>query len=71
MKKRSITIDGHRTSISLEDEFWDGLKDITKLRGRALIDIIREIDEKRSCGLSSAIRIIVLKHYQDIATPGQ
>lgn len=71
MKKRSITIDGHRTSISLEDEFWDGLKDITKLRGCALIDIIREIDEKRSCGLSSAIRIIVLKHYQDIATPGQ
>ena len=65
MKKRSLTIDGHRTSISLEDEFWEGLKDIAKIRGCTLIDIIREIDEKRKSGLSSAIRILVLKHYQD------
>ena len=71
MKKRSLTIDGHRTSISLEDEFWEGLKDIAKIRGCALIDIIREIDEKRDCGLSSAIRILVLKHYQNKIPPGQ
>ncbi len=65
MKKRSLTIDGHRTSISLEDEFWNGLKHIVNIRGRALIDIIREIDEKRDSGLSSAIRIFVLNYYKD------
>lgn len=65
MKKRSLTIDGHRTSISLEDEFWDGLKHIVNIRGCTLIDIIREIDEKRDSGLSSAIRIFVLNYYKD------
>lgn len=65
MKKRSLTIDGHRTSISLEDEFWDGLKHIVNIRGCTLIDIIREIDEKRNSGLSSAIRIFVLNYYKD------
>lgn len=65
MKKRSLTIDGHRTSISLEDEFWDGLKHIAVIRGGSLIDIIREIDEKRNSGLSSAIRIFVLNYYKD------
>ncbi|MBH1989742.1 MAG: ribbon-helix-helix domain-containing protein [Alphaproteobacteria bacterium] len=65
MKKRSLTIDGHRTSISLEDEFWDGLKHIATVRGCTLIDIIREIDEKRKSGLSSAIRIFVLNYYKD------
>lgn len=65
MKKRSLTIDGHRTSISLEDEFWDGLKHIVNIRGCTLIEIIREIDEKRDSGLSSAIRIFVLNYYKD------
>lgn len=65
MRKRSLTIDGHRTSISLEKEFWEGLKNIAKLRQCTLIKIIREIDEKRKSGLSSAIRIFVLKHYQE------
>jgi predicted DNA-binding ribbon-helix-helix protein len=65
MKKRSLTIDGHRTSISLEDEFWESLKHIAKLRECTLIEIIRQIDEKRSSGLSSAIRIFVLKYYKD------
>lgn len=65
MKKRSLTIDGHRTSISLEDEFWDGLKNIAEIRRCALVDIIREIDEKRNSGLSRAIRIFVLNYYKD------
>ena len=63
MKKRSLTIDGHRTSISLENEFWDALKDIAKNQGCTLIEIIRQFDEKRKSGLSSAIRVFVLKHY--------
>ena len=64
MKKRSLTIDGHRTSISLEDEFWNGLKYIASIRKCALIDIIREIDENRNCGLSSAIRVFILNYYK-------
>lgn len=65
MRKRSLTIDGHRTSISLEDEFWDGLKHIATTRKTKVIDIVKEIDEKRSSGLSSAIRIFVLNYYKD------
>jgi predicted DNA-binding ribbon-helix-helix protein len=65
MKKRSLTIDGHRTSISLEDEFWEGLKHIANIRGNTLVDIVKKIDERRNSGLSSAIRIFVLNYYKD------
>jgi predicted DNA-binding ribbon-helix-helix protein len=64
MKKRSITIDGHRTSISLEDEFWDGLKFIAEQQQRPLIDLIKHVDEIRTTGLSSALRVYVLKYSQ-------
>lgn len=64
MKKRSITIDGHRTSISLEDEFWTGLKYIATKESRTLIDLIKQIDEVRQTGLASALRVRVLKYYQ-------
>lgn len=63
MKKRSLTIDGHRTSISLEDEFWDGLKKIAQERNVSLINIVKHIDESRKCGLSSAIRVFVFNYY--------
>lgn len=65
MKKRSLTIDGHRTSISLEDEFWESLKKIAKEKNTSLIEVIREIDESRKCGLSSAIRVFVLNRYKN------
>ncbi|TLP48458.1 aryl-sulfate sulfotransferase [Cohaesibacter sp. CAU 1516] len=65
MKKHSVTISGHRTSISLEDEFWTGLKEIADHRNKALADIIRQIDKDRgNHNLSSAIRIAVLDHYK-------
>ncbi len=64
MKKRSITIEGHRTSISLEDEFWKALNAISKQENSSLVDVVRQIDEKRSSGLSSAVRVHVLKYYQ-------
>ena len=65
MKKHSVTIAGHRTSISLEDEFWNGLKEIAASRKKSLADIIRQIDRDRGTrNLSSAIRITVLRHYQ-------
>ena len=63
--KRSIVIAGHRTSISLEDTFWNALKDVAKTRNETLSEIIATIDDKRRGGnLSSAIRVFVLDHYR-------
>ncbi|MCR9237429.1 MAG: ribbon-helix-helix domain-containing protein [Alphaproteobacteria bacterium] len=72
MKKHSISIEGHRTSISLEDAFWNGLQHIARQRDVSLQSLIREIDEARTAGLtdlpsenlSSAIRVMVLRYYQ-------
>ena len=61
LRKRSVTIAGHRTSISLEDEFWDELVLISKHRGVSLNELVSMIDKKRDNNLSSAIRIFVLK----------
>jgi predicted DNA-binding ribbon-helix-helix protein len=63
--KRSIVIAGHKTSVSLEDAFWKGLKDIAISRGVTLSDMVASIDSERRHGnLSSAIRLFVLDHYQ-------
>ena len=61
IKKRSITIAGHRTSITLEDIFWDTLKDIAKTKGLSRQQIIIEIDETRTGSLSSALRVYAMK----------
>ena len=67
--KRSIVLAGHKTSISLEDAFWEGLKDIAKARRVTLSDLVGGIDTQREQGnLSSAIRLFVLGHYQKRAT---
>lgn len=64
VKKRSLVIRGHRTSISLEDEFWDALRDIAEERNLAIHALVEQIDvERRSVNLSSAIRVFVFKHY--------
>jgi predicted DNA-binding ribbon-helix-helix protein len=63
--KRSIVLGGHKTSVSLEDAFWDGLKDIAKDRRKTLSDLVGSIDTNREHGnLSSALRLFVLNHYQ-------
>jgi predicted DNA-binding ribbon-helix-helix protein len=63
--KRSIVIAGHKTSVSLEDEFWVGLKEIAAARGITLSDLVASIDTGRQHGnLSSAIRLFVLHHYR-------
>ncbi|MEM7650914.1 MAG: ribbon-helix-helix domain-containing protein [Pseudomonadota bacterium] len=63
MKKRSVNIHGHQTSITLEDEFWHALKSAAQKRGLSLNKIIAEIDDARAPeqNLSSAIRIYILK----------
>ena len=60
MQKRSLTIHGHRTSISLEEPFWVALNDIAKARKQSLASLVRMIDEGRDGGLSSAIRVFIL-----------
>ncbi len=63
--KRSIVIAGHKTSVSLEDAFWKGLKEIATARDMTLSDLVATIDTDRRHGnLSSAIRLFVLEYYR-------
>ena len=64
--KRSIMIDCHRTSVSLEDDFWNALRDIAHKRSETLSQLIASIDRNREfANLSSALRVFVLRHYMD------
>lgn len=62
-RKHSLTLRGHRTSVSLEDEFWQAFREIAAGDGRAINELAAEIDEARGadCGLASAIRLYVLR----------
>jgi predicted DNA-binding ribbon-helix-helix protein len=63
--KRSIVLAGHKTSVSLEDAFWQSLKEIASDRRTTLTELVAAIDAKRGQGnLSSAIRLYVLDHYR-------
>ncbi len=65
MKKRSVLVSGHPTSVTLEEEFWDALRVIAERRGQSLNQIITDIDAGRSgSNLSSAIRVFVLQQKQ-------
>ncbi|MGI9381964.1 MAG: ribbon-helix-helix domain-containing protein [Methyloligellaceae bacterium] len=67
-RKRSLTIAGHRTSISLEDGFWSALKEVAKAQDRSVTEVVSEIDAGRDgIGLSGAIRIYLLEHYRQRA----
>ena len=60
--KHSLAIAGHRTSISLEQAFWDGLRRLAEERGRSVAALVAEIDASRGgANLSSAIRVFVLE----------
>jgi predicted DNA-binding ribbon-helix-helix protein len=65
--KRSIAIDAHKTSISLEEEFWKGLKDIARARQMTLTELIPAIRRCRQGNLSSAVRVFVFDHYRALA----
>lgn len=67
-RKRSLTIAGHRTSVSLEEPFWAALKAIAAGDGVTLAGLIASIDQARGPeNLSSALRLHVLAHYQRLA----
>ena len=65
--KHSLTLKGHRTSVSLEDEFWDAFREIARDRKQPINVLAAEIDAARGVdiGLASAIRLFVLRHYRD------
>ena len=63
--KRSVVVAGHKTSVSLEDAFWIGLKEISGERHVTLSELVAAIDSQRQHGnLSSAIRLFVLNFYR-------
>jgi len=62
--KRSITIDGHKTSISLEDAFWSDLKEIAHSQQATLSKLLARINGTRQGNLSSATRLFVLEYIQ-------
>ena len=63
--KRSVTVHGHKSSVSLEDAFWTDLQEIAHTQGCALPILITKIDSSRNGGnLSSAIRVFVLEHFR-------
>ena len=66
LKKRSLTIAGHRTSVSLEAPFWDALGRLARERGLSVQALVAEIDRGRSeSNLCSAIRVYVLRAYME------
>jgi predicted DNA-binding ribbon-helix-helix protein len=66
IKKHSIVIAGRRTAVSLEDAFWEGLREIAKERNETLVNVVNKINADRQLfNLSSAIRVFVLDYYRN------
>ncbi|TNF16656.1 MAG: aryl-sulfate sulfotransferase [Rhodobacteraceae bacterium] len=68
-KKRSLTLGGHRTSVTLEDEFWRAFREIAAEKSLGINELAAEIDVARGteAGLATAIRLYVLAYYRDRA----
>lgn len=68
-QKHSLTLHGHRTSVSLETEFWQALHEIAAAEGRPLAALAAEIDAARApgTGLATAMRLHVLRHFRNRA----
>jgi len=71
VRKRSVTISGHRTSISLEQEFWDALKEIASEHRLSISQLVEKVDQQRSqtadVNLSSHLRLFALDHFRRAA----
>ena len=61
LRKRSVLVAGHRTSVSMEDAFWEVLKELADRRGLSINQLVAEVDEGRSGNLSSALRVYALR----------
>ncbi len=76
IRKRSVTLAGHKTSLSLEDAFWRALKDLARSEGLSVNALVARIDRaqtdhERSGNLSSAARVYVLRCLQEKAARGR
>lgn len=70
VRKRSVVIGGHKTSVSLEQAFWSAIREIAIERGVSMSAMIAQIDTaKQQANLSSAIRLFVLEHYRARGEP--
>ena len=65
--KRSVLLGDHKTSVSLEQPFWDSMKKISRERGKTVSELVNEIDDNRQGNLSSAIRLFVLDYFRTTA----
>lgn len=65
LRKYSVLVSGHKTSVSLELEFWQALAEIARSRGSNINRLVAEIDRDRAGNLSSAIRVFVLNSYRE------
>jgi predicted DNA-binding ribbon-helix-helix protein len=64
--KRSVIVNGHKSSLSVEQEFWTATKEIARSRDQTLSQLVTEVDASREhSNLSSALRLFVLAYYQD------
>ena len=69
MKKRSITLAGHKTSIALEDEFWKALREIAAQNRLSLTEQIAQIDSTRkNANLTSSLRVFILLYFKTADT---
>lgn len=66
IRKRSLTVAGHRTSLSLEEAFWRALKAQAKAEGLSVAALVARIDRERSGNLSSAVRVYLLKRLRQV-----
>jgi predicted DNA-binding ribbon-helix-helix protein len=73
VRKRSIRLDAHKTSVTLEDAFWDAFKEIAAAQGTTVSRLIAALDSKRrerlQSNLSSAVRLFVLEYYRSRCSP--
>ncbi|MGA7972536.1 MAG: ribbon-helix-helix domain-containing protein [Pseudolabrys sp.] len=70
--KRSVVIRGHKTSVSLEQPFWDAFRDIAESERVSTSALLRKVDaERNQANMSSAIRVFVLRHVRTLATTEQ
>jgi len=71
LRKHSVTIAGHRTSVSLEDAFWRALHRIAEARGESVAALVTRIDRERIGNLSSALRVFVLESFEAVPAAGR
>ncbi|WP_398474401.1 ribbon-helix-helix domain-containing protein [Tardiphaga sp.] len=65
IKKRSVVIDGRKTSVSLENDFWEEVKNVAQSRGQTVVDFVADVRKGyEGHNVSSALRLSVLEHYR-------